>query len=120
MKESNIMRSCMMKICEDKNKKIFRNNVGVGVAYNFKEKKVRTPLQVIEYGLCKGSADLIGWKSIEVTPEMVGQRLAIFTAIEIKRPEQSYTSEEQSNFLKSVQDSGGIALIAKSPKDLNF
>ena len=40
----------------------------------------------IQYGLSIGSSDLIGWRSVEVTPEMVGKRVAIFAAVEVKRP----------------------------------
>lgn len=118
MKETNVMRTCMMKVSEDKNKRVFRNNVGVAVAYDFKNKKVVEPVRVIEYGLCKGSSDLIGWKSVEITQEMIGKRVAIFTAIETKRPNMSKTSEEQNNFIAAVQNAGGIGLIAKSAKDL--
>ena len=75
-------------------------------------------MRVIEYGLCKGSSDLIGWKSIEITLDMVGKRVAIFTAIETKRPKNSNTSDEQYNFINTVQAAGGIGLIAKSEKDL--
>lgn len=118
MKEINVMRTCMMKVSEDKNKRIFRNNVGTGVAYDFKNKKLIEPVRVIEYGLCKGSSDLIGWKSVEITQNMVGKRVAIFTAIETKRPTKSKTSDEQNNFIAAVQAAGGIGLIAKSEKDL--
>ena len=32
-----------------------------------------------------GASDLIGFTTVEITPEMVGQKAAIFTAIEVKR-----------------------------------
>jgi ribosomal protein S19 len=38
----------------------------------------------VQFGLCKGSADLIGWKRVTVTPEMVGSTVAVFTSIEVK------------------------------------
>jgi hypothetical protein len=49
----------------------------------------------IRFGLTPGSADLIGWHEVLVTPEMVGQKLAVFLSIEVKnssgrvRPEQA-------------------------------
>ena len=88
---------------------IFRNNVGAWRAKNG---------QYIKYGLCKGSSDLIGWKPIVVTQEMVGKLVAIFSAIEVKRPSKSITSDEQINFIKSVKEAGGIGVIAKSEDDL--
>ena len=118
MKETNVMRTCMMKVSEDKHKRVFRNNVGKAVAYDFKKKKLIKPIRVIEFGLCVGSSDLIGWKSIEITQDMVGKRVAIFTAIETKRPKKSKTSDEQYDFIRTVQSAGGIGLVAKSEKDL--
>ena len=31
------------------------------------------------------SSDLIGWTEIIITPEMIGKRVAVFTAIEVKK-----------------------------------
>ena len=62
-------------------------------------------------GLCKGSSDLIGWTPIEITPEMVGKKLAIFTAVEVKKP-GGRVSKEQLNFMRRVNEDGGIAGIA--------
>jgi hypothetical protein len=36
----------------------------------------------VSFGLCKGSSDLIGLRSLEITPELVGQQLAQFVAVE--------------------------------------
>ncbi len=39
----------------------------------------------VRFGLCKGSSsDLIGLRSLEITPELVGQRLAQFVVLEVK------------------------------------
>jgi hypothetical protein len=38
----------------------------------------------VRFGLCKGSSDLIGLRSLEITPELVGLRLAQFVALEVK------------------------------------
>jgi hypothetical protein len=37
-------------------------------------------------GLVKATADLIGWRSITITPDMVGTTVAIFASIEVKTP----------------------------------
>ncbi len=64
-------------------------------------------------GLCKGSSDLIGWTSIEVPLEMVGERLAIFTAIEGKFGRRAATSE-QARFIDAVNRAGGRAGVART------
>lgn len=101
--------------------RIFRNNVGTGWqgasvrqwkenGHSYMLLKDPRPLHA---GLCVGSSDLIGWRIVEVTPEMVGKHVAVFTAIEIKT-ETGRPTKEQSNFLQVVQMSGGIAGIARS------
>lgn len=77
---------------------------------------IREP-RLVNYGLHTGSSDLIGWKVITVTPDMVGQKLAIFTALEVKSANGRATAE-QLTFLKAVQAAGGKAHIVKSPDDL--
>lgn len=67
-------------------------------------------------GLCVGSADVIGWKSVEITPEMVGQKVAVFVALEIKTP-VGEASEEQMRFVGAVRKAGGIAGFPTSPEE---
>ncbi len=68
-------------------------------------------------GLCKGSSDLIGWTRVVVTDQMVGDTVAIFTASEAKGPHGRAT-KEQGNFIKAVNDNGGIAGVVRSEEDL--
>ncbi len=65
------------------------------------------------FGLCKGSADLIGWRSVTITPEMVGQQIAVFTSIEVKSS-SGRVKPEQQQWLNAVQAAGGIAGVARS------
>lgn len=81
--------------------RIFRNNVGFDAV-----RKVR-------YGLCRGSSDLIGWTRYRIRPDDVGRQVAVFTALEIKRPRR-YPTAEQRNFLERVNQEGGIGLVCKS------
>jgi hypothetical protein len=72
---------------------------------------------VIRYGVGNpGGSDLIGIKTITVTPEMVGQRIGVFAAIEVKTP-TGRASEQQQRFLSMVGVLGGIAGIARSVED---
>lgn len=62
----------------------------------------------------EGASDLNGWTTIEVTPEMVGQRLAIFTAIETKASNGGKKRAGQINYCDQVESAGGIAGFANS------
>ena len=73
--------------------------------------------RIIEAGLSiKGSSDLIGWTSVTITPDMVGQTVAIYTAIEVKTP-KGRVSPEQQHFIDMVNKAGGRAGIARSPEE---
>jgi len=72
--------------------------------------------QLVRFGLCPGSADLIGYRSITITPDMVGQQIAVFAAVEVKAPTGRPTPE-QSAFLSHVSAAGGLAGIARSVED---
>ena len=70
----------------------------------------------VQFGLAKGSADLIGWTTRTITADMVGQRIAVFTSIEVKTP-TGRVSPEQRQWLEAVQTAGGIAGVARSVED---
>jgi hypothetical protein len=99
--------------------RLFRNNVGqawVGEVHRRgHEMYIKNP-RVLHAGLCEGSSDLIGWKSITVTPDMVGRRVAVFTAIEAKSKTGRATTD-QALFLTVVREAGGIAVLARSVED---
>jgi hypothetical protein len=70
----------------------------------------------VRFGLCKGSSDLIGLRSLEITPELVGQRLAQFVALEVKTA-QGVLSPKQRAFLRVVQQLGGVATACRSVEE---
>jgi hypothetical protein len=72
--------------------------------------------RLVTFGLAKGSADLIGWRTVVVTPEMVGTRLAVFLSIEVKTP-TGRASPTQQAWLSVVHGAGGLAGIARSVPD---
>jgi hypothetical protein len=73
--------------------------------------------RIIEAGLSiKGSSDFIGWQSVIITPGMIGQKIAIFIAVEVKATTKA--TPEQKHFLDMVQKAGGKAILAKSEGDL--
>ena len=90
--------------------KLFRNQVG-------SLPDPRTG-RLVTFGLARGSADLIGWRTVTITPDMVGQQLAVFTSIEVKTP-KGRVSPQQQAWLAVVQGAGGIAGVARSVCDAN-
>jgi hypothetical protein len=72
--------------------------------------------RLVTFGLARGSADLIGWRTVVVTPDMVGQRLAVFTSIEVKTP-TGRIAPAQQHWLGAVRGAGGIAGVARSVTD---
>lgn len=87
--------------------RLWRNNVG---------RLLDQQGRPVTFGLCPGSADLIGFHSIEITPEMVGQTVAVFTAVEVKAPTGRATPQ-QAAWLEHVSAAGGRAGIARSVDD---
>ena len=86
--------------------RLFRNNTGA-----LKDQTGR----LVRYGLCTGSSDLIGFRSLEITPDMVGTTVAQFVAIEVK--DRTKPTPEQEAFIAMVQAAGGLAGIARSVDD---
>ena len=84
--------------------RLWRNNTGALVDQQGR---------FVRFGLCKGSSDLIGLRSMVVTPEMLGQRIAQFVALEIKAP-QGVVSPQQQAFLRLVQELGGVASVCRT------
>ena len=62
-----------------------------------------------------GQSDLVGWRTIEITQDMVGRRVAVITAIECKREKGGRTSADQERFIDTVRAAGGIAGVANTP-----
>lgn len=115
MKESNIQKKIMIAV--SKYSRVFRNNVGTGwtgkISPTKDGGKYIKDARPLKAGLCIGSSDLIGWTEKTVTADMIGQKIAIFTALEIKTATGKAT-KEQLNFIRVVKESGGISGIARS------
>lgn len=67
-------------------------------------------------GLPPGFSDLFGLVPVVVTPEMVGQTVAVFTALEVKTG-KGKASDKQAAFIKAVNDNGGRAGVVRSAED---
>jgi hypothetical protein len=87
--------------------RLLRNNTGV-----LKDKTGRP----VQFGLAKGSGDLIGWRTVTVTPEMVGQKVAQFVSLEVKTP-TGRVRPEQERWRQVVAEAGGVAAVVRSVED---
>ena len=100
--------------------RLFRNNVGLGYMGTVAREEppiiVLRNYRYVKYGLHVGSSDLIGWKSIEITPDMIGKRVAVFASVEVKT-ETGKPTDEQKNWIDQVRKAGGIAGVVRSVDD---
>ena len=106
MREQRIQQEIRIA-CGTGDTRLFRNNTGT-----LRDQNGRP----VQFGLCKGSADLIGWKRVTITPEMVGTTVAVFVSIEVKTATGRLRPEQQQ-WLDAVQAAGGIAGVARSVQD---
>jgi hypothetical protein len=103
--------------------KLWRNNVGVLL-----NPKTGQP---VRYGLANDSkrlnsavksGDLIGWRSVLITPAHVGSRIAQFLSRECKRPGWRYTGDEheqaQLKWTQAVLADGGDACFVSGEGSL--
>ena len=99
---------------------LYRNNSG-----SFKDKTGR----FIRFGIGNISkklwskwktSDLIGYTIVTVTPDMVGKKIAVFTAVEVKQPNTKVDAryKAQKKFIDQVTQDGGLGAIINSLESL--
>ncbi len=106
--ETTLQQQIRLAVGTRSDLRLFRNQVG-----SLPDSRTG---RLVTFGLAKGSADLIGWRTVTVTPEMVGQRIAVFTSLEIKTP-SGRLSPAQTHWLHAVRSAGGIAGVVRSVPD---
>ena len=106
--ETKIQQEIRLGLGTRQDVRLFRNQVG-----QLPDPRTGRPVQ---FGLAKGSADLVGWKTVTITPDMVGQEVAVFTSIEVKTAKGRATQYQQA-WMNCVEKAGGIAGIARSTED---
>lgn len=106
--ETHLQQEIRLALGKRSDLRLYRNNCG-----SLPDPRTGRPVQ---FGLARGSADLIGWRTVTITPEMVGQRLAVFTSIEVKTP-TGRVRPEQHAWLAAVIGAGGIGGVARSVTD---
>ena len=116
MTEKEIINQYLLKYSEEGHR-LWRNNTGMayqGIAHYKGRNLTLTNYRPLHAGLCQGSSDLIGLTQVTITPEMVGQKIAVFTAIEIKAG-KTRSTWLQENFVKTINKLGGIGKIVRGP-----
>lgn len=118
--ETDIVQRIRLAIGATSDVRVWRNNSCSGwggeLASKTPDRAIILNPHPIQAGLCAGSSDLIGFKSVRITPDMVGRTVAVFMAIEVKTTTGKVT-EDQNNFLNFVRSQGGISGVARSPED---
>lgn len=130
MKEVEIQSKIRDELCQG-GTRVYRNNVGSGLVISHKHSftkqaiiskmidlavKLGARASRIKFGLHEGSGDLIGYKQVTITPDMVGTTVAVFLSVEIKT-DKGRPSEAQARWLEHVNSFGGLAIIARSPDE---
>ena len=65
------------------------------------------------HGAPEGFPDLAGWESVTVTPEMVGQTVAIFKGVEAKTKAYSRLSKAQNAMRAIIEKMGGFFEVVR-------
>lgn len=115
MSETDLQRQIQIDLSSDTTR-LLRNTVGgAWQGGNFtisNGKLVSGAARYITFGLAPGSSDLIGPHSMLVTPAMVGERIAIFAAVEVKK--KARRTPEQIRFVETMLSLGALAGFARS------
>ena len=106
-KEKNLINEFLSNLPE--NMRMFRTNSGMAWAG---KSTLKGEFRIIKnarpfWGLPEGWPDLTGWTEIEITPDMIGQKIAVFTAVEAKTGSLKL-SEKQNRFKEIIEKMGGI------------
>lgn len=120
LKESNVLKETML-VGSKAGLTLFRNNTGTAWQGDYSRTHsgsvlLRNP-RVVHFGLCVGSSDLIGWRQVVITPDMVGQKIAQFIGLETKYGRRTAT-EAQDNFLNQLDNAGGLAMLVRDASEV--
>ena len=118
MKETPILKRILLH-CGHGATRLFRRNVGrgwIGESVRLPNGNVLIKNARPFHSGFEGQSDLDGWHSIIITPEMIGRKLAIYTAMEVKTA-TGRVKKSQAKHIELVLAAGGIAGVVRSPED---
>ncbi len=102
--------------CSGDGMRLFKNETGAayrGSVTRHGGSVVINKATMVKYGLCNGSSDLIGFRTVRITEDMVGKDVAQIVALEVKA-EKGRATDEQQRFIKMINDHGGLSGIVRS------
>lgn len=118
MTADELTKRILLSIASGDDIRLFRNPTGFGwvgskISHCSNGMAMIYGARAIRFGLHEGSSDLIGWKTVTITPDMVGRKVAIFLGVEVKT-ENDEMRANQKTWDKIVRQFGGISVIART------
>lgn len=118
-READIQAAIMLRVGALPGVRVFRNTVGEGWQGTRVERPTPDMLadrslvvlkrpRYVRFGLHPGSPDLVGWRTVTITADMVGSVVGQFVGIEVKQ-NGAKPSTEQARFLAAITGAGGFA-----------
>ena len=113
-KEKNLINEYLSNLPE--NVRMFRTNSGMGWTGKSVKKGDVTLIKNARpfHGMPEGFPDLAGWTEIEITPDMVGRKIAVFTTVEVKATGKINPESKQGKFRDLILRMGGLHTELKS------
>ena len=133
--EATVMQEVRLEVSR-RNARVFRNNNGVAVDNRGNRVRYGFANESKQINQILKSSDLIGFTPVVITPDMVGKKVAIFTAIEVKKSSWKYTGDmpcickpgksqcihchekAQNTFIDMINNQGGYAQFVTDPEEL--
>ena len=112
MSEKQVLNKIDLAVNRAPLSRIFPNVCGRFMGYN----PATGASYMVQTGLKKGSADRIGWQSVQITDGMVGRYIAQFVSIEAKANCSSRLRDDQKEWCDIVLAFGGAAIITHTPE----
>ncbi len=105
-KERDIINEYLLNLPE--NMRMFRTNSGMAWAGKSVRKGDITAIKNARpfHGMPEGWPDITGWETVTITPDMVGQKIAIFSVVEVKTGRLKL-SDKQNKFKSLIEKMGG-------------
>lgn len=118
--EHEIQNEIRVAVGKEQSATLFRANVGEAwtgtLTSSNLNRVVIEDARRFRSGLPIGFPDLFGFRTVTVTPEMVGRKLAVFAFLEVKKP-GGRTSKAQEKMHAFLHEAGAVGGVARSAEE---
>ena len=118
--EHEIQNEIRVAVGAEQSATLFRANVGEAwtgtLAANNLNRVIIEDARRFRSGLPIGFPDLFGFRTLTITPDMVGKKVAAFAFIEVKKP-GGRTSKAQEKMHAFLHRAGAIGGVARSAEE---